>query len=170
MGVRLPHTATPIGIIIEPTPCLEHRYGVSYVPLFIDASPDRVIEILFQNCTDRPVTIESGATIASVTEVGELAGTEIAGGTSSEATGERAAQVWASLTLGKAKLTPSEKDQLRGVVSRWASAFALNDNDVGRTTLMEHVIEVGDAMPSSSRLADSRTASTASRSRKRSNS
>jgi hypothetical protein len=42
---------------------------------------------------------------------------------------------------------PNEKEQMRKLIEKYLDAFAADDNDIGKVSLIEHVVNTGYSMP-----------------------
>ncbi len=64
-----------------------------------------------------------------------------------EPSAERVEQLIEALELPLAKLTEEQSRQLCGLVRTYSDVFALNDQELGCTDVVKHVIKTGDHHP-----------------------
>ena len=60
---------------------------------------------------------------------------------------DRFAQLCRALRLDETGLTLSQRDRLASVLKTYSDVFALNDEELGTTSVVEHSIDTGDAEP-----------------------
>ena len=61
--------------------------------------------------------------------------------------GDRFDMVWSELGLGSDKLCEGELLKVKDVLYEFRDVFALNDTELGHTSIVQHSIDTGDHAP-----------------------
>ena len=100
------------------------------------------------NPTDQSVTLYKGTRIARLTEVEEVDdGSMLI--SSVQCNGDVSSELEAALWIiaEEASLEPKEQERLFILLVKYADVFALSNDKLGRTDILQHEIYTGDAPP-----------------------
>ena len=117
----------------------------------------RSVQILVANVTDKPIRIRAGTTMGTCEPVELIPDTQEIqcedrnrGGRDDETvTGVKALPAHLARLLDESSrdLTPEQCERVGNLLSNYADVFSANDQDLGRTSLIEHRIDTGDSRP-----------------------
>ncbi len=106
-------------------------------------------QVRLLNPTDKKMRVRRGQHIANATEglvLSELVTSVSPGGVDNGDVPEHLKDLFEQ-TWRREKLERSTKDRLRELLGKHASLFASNDQDLGRTSVVEHDIDTGNSLP-----------------------
>ena len=110
-------------------------------------TPGVSVPVRVMNPTDQPVTLYKGTRIAHLTEVEEVDDSMLI--SCVQCNGDISSELEAALwTLAEqASLEPEEQERLFILLMEYADVFALSNDKLGRTDILQHEIYIGDAPP-----------------------
>ena len=115
----------------------------------------RSIYVPVANLTDSPVRVRAGSCIGTCEQVDVGPGSpgdgeeEPVGPMLARRTGigSLPAHLAEMLEASSRDLSPDQRDEVRTLLTTYADVFSAHDQDLGRTSVIEHHIETGDACP-----------------------
>ena len=135
------HYATNQTLLLEPTtskstsPILKARVVVNYTSV--------VVPLLVANVSSIPITIEKGEVLA---EDQPLVLTNMEEQTNQQLE-KKTTPVQEALNKADSSLTTEQKSSLTAVLNKHSDVFSSGANDIGRTNLIYHTIDIGDSGP-----------------------
>ena len=145
--VELPACECQCLLMVEPPPYLGLRYGIDYPPVVLERGCSTDVEVLMSNSLNQSIDVEEGYTVALVSEVDLERCSSISSIEPASEVASRFARLWPMINVDSSKIDRLVLEGLKRVIERHTSAFALSEDEMGRTTLLEHVIDVGDSRP-----------------------
>jgi hypothetical protein len=133
-------------IVIEPLARNEDEDKQFVVARSVDVPEERLVKVRVCNPTAEPVVLKSNSVVAEVQRADVLAQE---GETDNNQDGNLPAHLedfWKS-TCAREKLPPEVTEKLKQLLCKFSRLFATGDNDLGRTTVVTHDINTGDAAP-----------------------
>ena len=151
----LPNTAFASGVI-SPRSDLPHRYSIFGASQLVKVTDDGTIPIRIVNPSAQPVKIFRRTRLANFEQVDhniatfQLNETALQDKSSGHDNmkGKLPQQDYADLPdLSDSVLSDCDKVKFRDLFNRYRDVFAFSDDELGKTSLVQHVIETGDAAP-----------------------
>ena len=148
-------SATEIYGLVTPKSDLPHRYSVFGATELVKVSSDVTIPVRMVNPSAQPVKIFRRTKLADFERVdNDLATFEI-GKNSSSSDAQRNSsddrqqpKDYAEFPdLSNSILNDDEKVKFKNLFNKYRNVFAFPGDQLGRTSLVQHVIDTGDAMP-----------------------
>ena len=140
--------------LFEPAEGCSLQDAVELQPALVQPDPDRVITMVITNNGTAPVELMPGHEIGTVQPVTVIPDEETMGKSANvtvctiDATPpKRLAQLCHALQLDQTELTLAQRDSLVQVLACYSDVFALNDDELGTTHVVEHSIDTGEAQP-----------------------
>jgi len=107
------------------------------------------LPIRYANMTEDPVTLYPGTTIATISQVKDVAG-EVSGENNKPLPAPRIgvpAHLEDLFERTTHDMTIVQKKQVASLLNKYQGVFSTSDNDIGRTGIIKHQIPTGDATP-----------------------
>ena len=151
---RVPKDADLARALFEPAEGFDRQDATELQPALVQPDQDGTITLVARNNGYAPIELPSGCELGSL-QLAEL----VPEGPSSEKRDlplvcrieatepDRFAQLCRALRLDETGLTLSQRDRLASVLKTYSDVFALNDEELGTTSVVEHSIDTGDAEP-----------------------
>ena len=136
------HKSAPSAEVLVVEPCEEfvHMYGLLVAHSITDAVADQKMVQVMNPCF-APITVHADVRVGVLQPVVDCA--QIQNSVSSRPK-QAIKDTIDQMTTG---LAPSVKDRVAALLWRFEDVIALNDNDLGRTPLVSHRIDMADARP-----------------------
>jgi hypothetical protein len=133
-------------IVIEPVPHKDSERSY-IVGRSVNIPEDQLLQVRVCNLTSEPILLKKDmvlaeAQLAQVLQV-EPGASEIGGGEIPP----HLRQLWET-TCTRENLSAEYRERLRQLLCKFGKLFATGDDDLGRTTVVTHDIDTGDALPS----------------------
>ena len=140
---------------------LEKR-GLAMVDAVVHTGEDQGIKLVIMNRGMEPVKLESGEVLGSLHPASLLEREEdpLYEGPEGPGSGpcvaalqeerdreERLSALMQALSLDKVELPREESDRLQELVLKFAGLFALDNSELGQTSIVTHIIDTGDSPP-----------------------
>jgi len=144
--------------LFEPSQKVLEGHGLSAMECLVTAR-DGKVSLPVENFQEFTVHMDAGEELGILRPLGSSLATPSYGddsdiGTSTAAavetvipSPERLEELCRQLQLPFDKLTPGERGQLESTISEFSDVFALNDSELGCTSLVQHGIETGAQTP-----------------------
>ena len=151
---RVPKDVDLARALFDPAEGLDWQDATELQPVLVQPDQDGTITLVVRNNGCAPIELPLGCKLGSL-QLAEL----VPEGPSSEkldlplvcrieATEPGSfAQLCRALLLDETGLTLSQRDRLASVLKTYSDVFALNDEELGTTSVVEHSIDTGDAEP-----------------------
>ena len=109
--------------------------------------PGESIPVCVINLTDQPVTLYRRTRIAQLAEIEEVEDSPVMVSSVQRGTVSPELEKALWLLAGKASLASEEREKLFLLLLEYADVFALCNDELGRTNVLQHEIHTGDASP-----------------------
>ena len=145
-------SAVAINGVIIPKSDLHHRYSVFGASELVSVADDGMIPIRLVNPSFQPVKIYRRTRLADFEEVDQNVATFELNATEKIEEPSNHEQLekhdYSQLPdLSDSILLTDDKVEFRDLFVKYRDVFALSDSELGRTSLVQHVIDTGDATP-----------------------
>ena len=154
LRAAVPKDFGTIQALFEPAEGCSLQDAVELQPALVQPDPNGVITMVIRNNGTAPVELMPGREIGTVQPVTVIPDEETMGKSANvtvctiDATPpERLAQLCHALQLDQTELTLAQRDSLVQVLACYSDVFALNDDELGTTHVVEHSIDTGEAQP-----------------------
>ena len=132
------------------------RYGYVAAHAVVRCGVQGDVPVRLLNTSDRDVVVPRGTRLGSLSPTAlDCDAAEVcAVGSTEEPRGENSwdelgseSDLYDVLHIDESRLTADQRQQVRGLLHRHRHVFAMSSAELGRTSLMEHQIDTGDATP-----------------------
>ena len=105
------------------------------------------VPVHVMNPTNQPVTLYKGTRIAELTEIEEVddSSTRVASVQKGTVSPELEEALW--MLTERASIESGEQERLFALLLEYADVFALCNDELGRTNVLQHQIHTGDSLP-----------------------
>jgi len=141
--------STTSGIIglVESSPRLAERYNLQGAASLVQVSEAETIPFRLVNPTSKPVTLYKGATLGTFAEANGNLTVQPVGDAIESKPSPSQSQTSIPVDFTSSNLQPSQQAQLQALLDEYRDIFALNPNELGRTSLIQHSINTEGHAP-----------------------
>ena len=146
VGLALDVSPGAVGLI-EPSKHLMERYQLNGAAALVTVTADHTVPYRLINPTSKPVILYKGANLGTLTRTDDNIQVS---SIETEPSREKQPDVGVPdvpIDLSDTDLTETQKGQLQKLINEYRDIFALSPQELGRTNLVKHTINTGDAPP-----------------------